>query len=216
MATINDVITRVKLILHDGALVRWGIDELVLWANDAQREIVVHRPEAYIKTEEVTLQTGPIQYVPTGGTRLIDVIYNTAGTAVSLVEKGFLTTVDASWAVATAVAEGIIHYMYDQTDPRKYFVYPNATDSTAVWISYTAIPAIIAVDDAIVLDESYVSCMVDYVLFRAFSKDAESAGNATRSVNHLNAFNSHLNIASQNDVKTNPYVIESQKKALSE
>jgi len=216
MATINDVITRVKLILNDGALVRWSEAELVMLANDGQREICSHRPEAHIKTEEITLQAGPIQYLPSGGTRLLDLIYNSGGKAISLVEKGFLTQVDTSWAVAPDIADGIIHYMYSQTDPRKFFVYPNATATTKVWGSFTAIPPLLTINDALTIDDSYLSCLTDFVLFRAFSKDAESAGNAARALAHMNAFNAHLNIASQVDVKVNPYVIEAQKRQLSE
>ena len=48
--TVQSVIDRVQKTLQDTTGVRWPVvDELVLWVNDAQREIALLKPDASAK-----------------------------------------------------------------------------------------------------------------------------------------------------------------------
>ena len=45
--TVQSVIDRVQTTLQDTTGIRWPVtDELVLWVNDAQREIALLKPDA--------------------------------------------------------------------------------------------------------------------------------------------------------------------------
>ena len=44
--TGTNIIDRARVILQDGGTVRWPDSELLLWVNDAQREIAFLKPDA--------------------------------------------------------------------------------------------------------------------------------------------------------------------------
>ena len=72
--TVQSVIDRVQAVLQDTTGVRWPVvDELVLWVNDAQREIALLKPDASAKNETITLAAGTKQSIPAGGNRLLKV-----------------------------------------------------------------------------------------------------------------------------------------------
>ena len=75
--TVQSVIDRVQTVLQDTTGIRWKVtDELVLWVNDAQREIALLKPDATATNETVTLATGTKQTIPTAGNRLLKVVRN--------------------------------------------------------------------------------------------------------------------------------------------
>ena len=75
--TVQSVIDRVQTTLQDTTGVRWPVvSELVLWINDAQREIALLKPDASAKNETVTLVTGTKQTIPSGGNRLLRAVRN--------------------------------------------------------------------------------------------------------------------------------------------
>jgi hypothetical protein len=45
---------------------------------------------------------------------------------------------------------------------------------------------------SIALNDIYANVILDYVLYRAYSKDSDYAGNAQRAANHYTAFNNSL------------------------
>jgi len=44
--TVASILTKVSTILQDPSNIRWTADELILWLNDAQRELVLYKPNA--------------------------------------------------------------------------------------------------------------------------------------------------------------------------
>jgi hypothetical protein len=75
--TVQSVIDRVQKTLQDTTGVRWPVvDELVLWVNDAQREIALLKPDASAKNVTVTLAVGTKQDIPSDGNRLLRVVRN--------------------------------------------------------------------------------------------------------------------------------------------
>ena len=75
--TVQSVIDRVQAILQDTTGIRWPVTtELVLFINDAQREIALLKPDASAVNETVTLATGTKQSIPAAGNRLLRVVRN--------------------------------------------------------------------------------------------------------------------------------------------
>ena len=60
---VNDIISRVQSVLQDTTGVRWPQTELVLWINDAQREVALLKPDAMSNTAIATLDTGTKQSI---------------------------------------------------------------------------------------------------------------------------------------------------------
>ena len=201
-----NLITRVQDTLQDTTSVRWPEAELLRYINDAQREIVNFRPEASSKTANLQLVTGTLQTLPTEGLRLIKVTRNmsdasggaTGARAIRLVSVDILNTQEPDWnnpSVSGDAAHGtnVKHYVFDEDDPRKYYVYPGVSGNAYVEIVFSRTPTDLANTSAtIYIDDIYGNAIVDYVLYRAYMKDAEFAANSQRAGQHYQLFTASL------------------------
>lgn len=200
----QSIIRRVVETMQDNTSVRWPVAELVRYLNDGQREVVLYRPDSMVTNATVALVAGAKQAIPTNGSKLIDVIRNTGGTkrSVRMTVRNILDTQSPNWYNLTGLTE-ILHYMYDPRDPKVFYVYPPAAASGAsVEIVYSAYPTDItepadgavysAVTGNISLPDIYGNVLADYILYRAYTKDSEYAGNAQRAQAHYGAFQAAL------------------------
>ena len=209
--TPSDILTRAADIIQDQTNVRWPQDELLRYLNDARREIAVVRPDLYATTSTVTLVSGTKQALPTDGIRLIDVIRNmpggSAGAAIRIVEREILDAQKPSWHTETS-STVIKHFMYDERNPRVYYLYPPATASHQIELTYGQTPTDIAIGNIsstqLTQEDVYTGAMVDYVCYRAFSKDSEYAGNAGRAQAHYGQFINSLGLGNKVSLGTSP------------
>lgn len=203
----QSIIRRVVDTLQDTTSVRWPIPELVRYLNDGQREVILYRPDASIKNVSKTCVAGPKQALPVDGAKLIDVIRNSAvgsnNSSVRLVPRVVLDSQIPNWYNLSGNISAV-HYTYDPRDPKVFFVYPPALATTVIDISYSAYPTDVAepadgsdytdVVGSIDLPDIYGNIVMDYVLYRAYTKDSEYAGNAQRAQAHYGAFANALGI----------------------
>jgi hypothetical protein len=201
-----NLITRVQDTLQDTTSVRWSEAELLRYLNDAQREVVNLRPDASALTANVQLSTGTLQTIPTSGLRLLKITRNMSGTsgsatggrAIRIVDFDILNTQEPNWndpTVTGDAAHGTIvkHYAFDQDDPRKYYVYPGVSGNAYVEIVYSKTPDDFSSTSATLdIDDIFANAVVDFVLFKAYLKDSEYAGNAVRANQHYALFNNSL------------------------
>lgn len=213
MATtkVIDILDRATIILQDNSNVRFPNEELLKFFNDAQKEVVLHRPDANMVNTTMDLADGSKQTLPAAALRLVEVIRNEGGRAVTLVERRILDETLPNWHNAVAGTNKIEHYVYDPADPKNFYVYPKGvSDTHTLEIVYSSAPAEISISafdtDAttISLDDIYSNCLLDYVLYRAYQKDSEYAGNAQRSMMHYQSFANALGVKTQADMATTP------------
>lgn len=200
----QSIIRRAVETLQDPTSVRWPISELVRYLNDGQREVVLYRPDSMVTSTSRSLATGTRQTLP-NGSKLIEVVRNTGGTkrAIRMVNREILDAQTPGWHNLTGATD-ILHYMYDPRDPTVFYVYPPAATGASVELVYAAYPADIvepadgalytAVAGNISLPDIYGNVIQDYILYRAYSKDSEYAGNAQRAQAHYAAFANALGI----------------------
>lgn len=208
MATITaqTIIDRAQVILQDSTAVRWPEAELLNWLNDGQREIVALRTDAFSKIANVTCVAGTKQVIPTSdGLRLLDVLRNmgaggsTPGTAIRKVPRQILDGQTPEWHAATP-STTIKHYVFDERAPKTFYVYPPASAGTQLEVLYSASPTDVAtIGSVITLDDIYMTPLIDYILYRAYSKDTEYAGNANRAAAARQAFENTLGLKAQAD-----------------
>lgn len=209
MAAAQDVITRASDLLFDQGNVRWPVDELIRWINDAQREIIGYRPDLGATTEMVSLQAGAKQDLkgsPTSAIRIIEVTRNANGDAIRITQMENLTAYNPGWA--SAPQSGTIkNYMFNEATPTVFWVYPPATAGTQVEVSYLKMPtAIVNAGDTLSIPDTFFNPVLDYVLFRAMSKDAEAGSLSQRALNHLNTFKGYFGDKAQIDMVVSPNV----------
>jgi hypothetical protein len=211
--TVANLLLRVRDTLQDTTGIRWLEAELLRYVNDAQREIVNLRPDAASTTVNVALVVGTAQTIPAAGLRLIKVVRNmnqaggsaTGKRAIRIVDREILDTQEPNWHDPTVSGDAthattVKHYVFDEDDPRRFYVYPGASStSTFIEIVYSASPTNIASvgSNTIEVDDIYANAIIDFVLYRAYMKDAEFAGNQQRASGHYNLFLTSVSGGSQ-------------------
>ena len=206
----SSTIRRATDILMDNTSVRWPANELVRYLNDGQREVLIARPDAINKTAVVTLTVGTRQNLDVMGltpapTKLIEISRNMAGQkkAVRLVPRQILDAQTPGWHSITPTVD-ILHYTFDPRDPKTFYVYPPASASAQLELMYSGVPVDVVepASGAIFSDvlgnlglpDIYGNAILDYILYRAYSKDSEFAGNSARAASHYAAFSASLDV----------------------
>lgn len=205
VTTVGTVINNAKLVLQEvtSAGTRWTNEELLGWLNESYQSIVQVRPDASARNEEIDLVSGTRQEIPEDGMRLIDVVRNTAAASdqlgILVTTRRALDTTRRGWH-ADPESVDIEQYIFDDQDPQRFYVYPPAELGAKVEIIYSSVPSPHEVGsglpavaaDQIKLNDSYAPMITDYILYRAYSKDAEHAANLNRAQMHLQAYMSAL------------------------
>lgn len=210
--TVNDVVTRAALLLNDigndtigvAANTRWSQAELIDWVSDAQRQIVLARPSASNDVKFITLAAGTRQSLPVDGWLLLSVNRNASGRAIRQVDRKILDAQNPNWHADPAQAV-VWNYTYDANDQYSFYVYPPSDGTSSIELNYSVMPAqLVNLTDTLLLDSIYLTPMVDYVCFRALSKDAEFAGGASLAANFLNAFQTAIGMRSAAEKNDSP------------
>lgn len=215
--TAQSIIRRAVETLQDTTSVRWPVNELVRYLNDGQREIVLYRPDSMVTNATITCAAGTKQALPANGAKLVEVIRNAAATSakksVRMINREILDAQTQGWHNITGSVD-ILHFMYDPRDPKTFYVYPPATSSAQLDIVYAAYPTDItepadgalytAVTGNISLPDIYGNALLEFVLYRAFMKDSEYAGNAQRAQAHYAAFANALGIEIKATIAVGP------------
>ena len=214
-----NLISRIQDILQDTTSIRWPEAELLRYINDAQREVCNLRPESTATTANTALVVGTKQALPTGGLRLIKVTRNmssaagnaTGKRAVRLVDSDILDTQEPNWhdpAVSGDAAHTttVKHYIFDEDDPRNFYVYPGASStSTFLELVYSGAPTDLANTSATIsVDDIFANALIDYTLFRCYMKDAEYAANQQRAGTHYQLFVGSLGAGGQAQINVSP------------
>jgi hypothetical protein len=215
--SVQSVIDRVQTTLQDTTGVRWPVvGELVLWINDAQREIALLKPDASAKNTTITLVEGTKQDIPSDGNRLLRAVRNmsaasggTGKRSVRLVQREVLDAQTPDWhdplvsgdAAHTSVVK---HYIYDEQNPRNFYVYPGVSGSAYLEIIYSANPSTVGQGDNLDIPDIYANAVMNYVLYMAYMKDAEYAGNNQRAASHFQIFTTSVTGKGQVDALTTP------------
>ena len=215
--TVQSVIDRAQTVLQDTTGVRWPVvAELVLWINDAQREIALLKPDASATNATVTLATGTKQDIPNGGNRLLRVVRNmsaaSSGTgkrSVRIVDREVLDAQSPDWHDPTVAGDAahttiVKHYVYDDANPRNFYVYPGVAGNAYLEIIYSSNPAAVAQNANLSIPDLFANAVMNYVLYMAYMKDAEYAGNAERASTHYTLFTNSVMGKGMIDTSTSP------------
>lgn len=213
----QDIIRAATQTLVDDTSIRWTLAELCGFFNDGQRHIVTERPDAGAVTASHTLAAGARQALPATGLKLIDIQRNTGGTkrAVRQCSRTLLDAQLPGWQGLAGSVE-IQHFMFDEREPRAFYVYPPAAATGAsVELVYAAAPTDISddydeadtIDDVtgdLALADQFANALREYILHRAYSKDTEHPANRGRAQDHYAAFAAGIGIDGQATVGVAP------------
>jgi hypothetical protein len=211
MATITaqSILNRAATILQDTTNTRWPEDELLDWLNDGQREVVLYKPDANPKLEELSLDIGTRQSIPPHGLQFLDAVRNVVNgipsTAIRLIERRVLDEQVPDWHSESG-STIVKHFLFDERDPKHFWVYPPSDGSAKVEVLFSSAPVDIAKTDTIGIDDIYANALLDYILYRAYLKDADYAANDNRATSQHQRFLSSLGMLDAQEATNNPYV----------
>lgn len=205
----SEIIDRARVVLNDADGVRWLDSEFFKWINDAQRVIALVRPDSVVSNTTITLVAGTKQTLPTEALRLLDIVRNitipgAGGRAVRHVDRDVLDTQNPEWH-GDAGAQTIKNYVYDNRDPKTFYVYPPALATSKLEVIYSKNPTDVTVlASPLAVADIYADPLLNYVLYRAYSKDAEFAQNGALAASYLGTFNSMLGLKTSKDAAFSP------------
>lgn len=219
--TAGALLGKVSQILLDESNVRWPVTtEMIGWLDTAQRTACLLKPDLLTTTAPVQLAAGTKQTLPAAAnapliavTRNMGAAGSTPGAAITPIDKDVLDALLPGWggnALASAVVK---HYMRDPRNPKTFYVYPAQPAPPAyVEIVYPIAPtALTKATDNLSLDDIYEGVLIDYCLYRAYSKDSLQANAAGQAAAHRQAFFDALGIRNQAEAALRtPQVVASQ------
>jgi hypothetical protein len=177
---------------------RWPATELVAHLNDGQREIVMSRPDALSTQLQHSCTEGARQTLPPEAMALIDVTNVGIGNfrALRKVDRKMLDATQPTW-LSLAPSSNVVHFMYEPTEPRVFFLYQPPLAELLVDIVVSIYPTDVAnptgraystVSGDISLPDVWANTLYSYIMFRAYNKDAEFGGNAQLAMTHYQQF----------------------------
>lgn len=181
--TARSIIDTVSVTLQDSSNVRWTRPELLGYLNDGQREIVLAKPDSYAKNTTMPMVAGTKQTIPPDGimfmrlTRNMGVNGAAPGRVVREIEMRILDEQRVDWHYAAPNQVAELFCRVDQ-DPKRFYVFPPqpAANPSQMEIIYSAVPPDVADEsNPITLDDIYKTPLIQYVLYRAYTKDADYA-----------------------------------------
>lgn len=213
VTTVGEVLRRSKLILQEVTQsgTRWSNEELLGWLNESYQAIIGVKPDAAAENETMECVAGTKQAIPASGVRLLDVVRNmVSGMAIMPASRSALDSTRRRWH-SEEPSEDVEQFIFDDADPRHFYVYPPAVAGLEIEIIYASVPAPHALAEAntestevIKLPDIYAPTVVDYILMRAYSKDADHAANLNRAQLHSNSYMSALGLAAQGEAAFSP------------
>lgn len=207
--TAKDVMKRASSILQDDGAVRWPATELCDYLNDGLRELASMKPNAKTVTTSLTLVAGAKQTLPAAYTILSRVIRNDNATGTgakksisTLTKREVMDSQIPNWQDTSVLPASlnVTHVIHDIVDPRTFYVVPSNLGAGKIEVVVGSLPATIPFPTgALMLDldnyttdvdvsDVYRNALVDYVVYRAFSKDSGIPAAAQRAQAHYELF----------------------------
>jgi len=210
----RDILQRARTLLQDASSTRWPLPELTRWLNDGLRELPMRSPSVTTVTTVLALMAGTRQAVPPAYASLIRAVRNVTpmgltyigGIAVTAVARELLDAQNPDWHNPQSSPHLVVvrHIIMDPFDQATFYVYPGNTGTGHIECMVSAILEPIALaagadaadidayDHVIAIPSIFQSTMVDYVMYRALSKDMQLAGAAERAAAHFAQFSQAL------------------------
>lgn len=208
--TAKTIIDKAATQLIDIAGVRWTRSELLGWLNDGMRQIVLMQPNATNTVVSKQLAAGTRQSLPADGWLLLTITRNmgtngtTPGRAIRVVSREVMDAFTPDWHTATASAV-TKNYLYDMQDQTAFYVYPPSNGQGYVELNYSKQPADLTAETQVIpIFDVFQGALVDYILYRACSKDAEYAPGLALAQGYIQTFIAAVGGKEASEVKNTP------------
>ena len=219
----RDILWHCKTTLQDAGATRWTLDELRRYINQATKQIALQMPQATSITKVMELGAGTYQELPEGESLLkavrnitsaVGVTPRVSGKIVTAINLATLDSMYPNWHddAKHPHTTTVTHVAMDPMTPRSFYVYPGNDGAGRIEVAVSVVPAEIDPPADINDLDSYTTniglppalgpVVMDYVLYRAFSKDSDKQASAARAQAHYANYNSVLTNGMQTEAAT--------------
>lgn len=213
MKTAGDLAREVAQLLNDAEagfeFTRWSSGELIEYANDACAQVAMLRPDVVADSEVIELKPGARQELPEGAHRFyrIEGTVDQYGRIVGQPSRtnGRAARVANTWFAALACPRSgdylVMSFQFDDANPTVFYVDPPVPPGKPVKVSVSMarVPDAFGEKDAVPMDARFHNAVIEWMLYRAFSKDQESATSTTHSASHKTHFYEMLGLSVKAD-----------------
>lgn len=228
MFTGQNIMERASVILNDEGFVRWKLPELCTWLNEGLSAIVLVKPSAKSVSRSLKLGEGTLQHIEAvagspAPLALLAITRNVknegppriGGRTIRATSGAILDAQEPYWHDPDRVrfAKEVRQYVFDEQNPLEFYVYPGNDGTGQVEAVIGVMPALLepaaepdqisSYDSAVDLPPTYQAPLLDYVLYRAFSKD-DTGLQPGRAQTHYNSFASSLGVKIQVEGASSP------------
>lgn len=190
--------------------IRWSRGDLLEYLNDAQRQVYLYRPELYAHTDVFALAPGARQGPLPDGCQLQKIIGSAGDTGrARKVDDGLLQAFADTGCAPVSVCGDyrVSGYSFTPQDPMAFFVDPPVPDDgqpyTVVLVCQQSPEAITLahLDDADPRNDRLVTparmhnALIEWMLYRAYSVDMESAQSFAKQEAHRQHFYAMLGVS---------------------
>lgn len=213
------IIAEISALLNDAeegfANIRWSVQEIQEYVNDALVQLALLKPEAFAKTVEMPLKAGSYQELPEDIMQLIDLIgvkdaYGRIhgkplrlDTNASYVSHAYFA--DLACQVAVNGRYVMRSYVFDPKNPQAIFVYPPVPAGEELSLLVNGV--VVTQEGKGEVPRKWHNAVIEWALYRAFSKDTESPVNQQKGSQHLQHFYSILNLSTQAEDRLNRFTV---------
>lgn len=176
--------------LQDTDRIRWTELELLGYLNAGIKALITARPDTSTKKAAFVPAAGARQALPVEAVAFIDILGNTSGPqrAITKVDMALLSAFNRDWQSGRQYPVAR-HFTFDPRDPRTFYLEPPSNGAGSIDLLYSVFPADLTDEaDEVPLNAQWSNALLNYVLGRAYAKDAEYGGNATAAAAYMSAF----------------------------
>lgn len=201
----SKIVDDTKKITQDLKNVFWAQEEALGWLNAGQREICIHRPDAYTLLTEHTCENKATQQIPSEGLRFLEATHNLAsGYVIQPIDRSDLDQVQRNWQDPSNATSEVEHYIYDERFPKFFKLYPVPVAGLQIEIGYAASPPDVEIEQPISVDDIYANTLMDYMLARMYQKNTTLTNAANKSQQHYQLFYQSLGVKFEADRAMSP------------
>ena len=176
---VRDLIDRVLTAVDDPDADNWSAPEGIQYLNEALDAMVLLVPQQFTVIEPVQLVAGVKQTLPTLGVQFIRIV-RAREVSLRALEQHYPAWPDEA-------AGTVREWARDTAEPTTFWVNPpqSAASPGAVDIEYVKRPEYVDVGDRLPTDPMYDAAIIEYILYRAYAKDTDYAGQDGRAQMHF-------------------------------
>lgn len=192
----DDVIKYVATLMNDAypgnAHVRWPKELMQTVLTEALGVIALFRPDLAVSSVDVTLQPGAVQQAPEGCGKIssvLGVVDPDTGAVMEMAEEADFEL--SKWFPATCSDEGtykLASFSMDGNDNGIFIVHPPVQPGDNVVMRVQCVGGC----GESALDCQYLTPVVEFMMYRLFSSEDDSATSAANARSHLSTFSNAL------------------------